>query len=59
MVEDHKYPAVTPADALKFTKPTEGFLCSLSANVYGISFGKFVIRNVQTNDILLNIEPEE
>lgn len=50
---------VTPADVLKFGKPTDGFLCPLSANVYGISFGKFVIRNVLTNEILLNIEPEE
>ncbi|MDR3549122.1 MAG: PDE6D/unc-119 family protein [Candidatus Pacebacteria bacterium] len=59
MAEDHKYPAVTPADVLKYARPTEGFLCPISANVYGISFGKFVIRNVVTNETLLNIEPEE
>ena len=59
MSEDHKYPSITPAEVLKFNNPTESFLCPLDANIYGISFGKFVIRNVQTNDILLNIEPEE
>jgi len=58
MVEEQKYPAVTPADVLKLTKPTDNFLCSVKANVYGISFGKFVIRNAKTNDILLNIEPD-
>ena len=58
MAEDSKS-SVTPADALKFTKPTEKFLCPVTANTYGISFGKFVIRNAKTNDILLSIEPEE
>ena len=59
MVEEHKYPAVTPAEVLKYSKPTPGFLCPVDANVYGISFGKFVIRNAKTNDVLLSIEPEE
>ena len=59
MAEDHKYHPVLPGEVLKFTKPTESFLCPIDANVYGISFGKFCIRNAQTNDILLNIEPED
>ena len=58
-MEEQKHPAITPADVLKYTKPTPGFLCPLSANEYGISFGKFIIRNVQTNQILLDIEPDE
>ena len=58
MAEDSKS-SVTPADALKFTKPTEKFLCPVTANTYGISFGKFAIRNAKTNDVLLSIEPEE
>ena len=58
MVEPHKYPKVTPADVLKFDKPVDSFLCPVNANVYGITFGKFCIRNAKTNDILLNIEPD-
>ncbi len=59
MVEEQKYTAITPAEVLKYTKPTASFLCPLSANEYGISFGKFIIRNVVTNQTLLSIEPEE
>ena len=59
MVEDSKHATITPAEALKLTKPTDTFLCPVTANAYGISFGKFVIRNVQTNQTLLCIEPEE
>ena len=59
MAEEHKYPAVTPEDVLKYTKPTTSFLCPITANLYGISFGKFVIRDVKNNKILLSVEPEE
>ena len=53
------YPTITPADVLKHDKPASGFLCPVDANVYGISFGKFQIRNAETNAVLLSVEPEE
>ena len=59
MAEDKKYPSVTPAEALKYKKPTEKFLCPVDANVYGITFGRFIIRNPMTNDTLLDIQPDE
>ena len=59
MTEDKKYPSVTPGDVLKYSGPTDKFLCPIDANVYGITFGRFIIRNPLTNDILLDIEPEE
>eukprot|EP00826_Nyctotherus_ovalis_P040890 TRINITY_DN4064_c0_g1_i15.p1 TRINITY_DN4064_c0_g1~~TRINITY_DN4064_c0_g1_i15.p1 ORF type:complete len:212 (-),score=58.21 TRINITY_DN4064_c0_g1_i15:138-773(-) len=59
MVEDKKYPAVVPEEVVNYTGPTDSFLCPLDANVYGIVFGRFIIRNPNTNEIYLDIEPEE
>ena len=59
MAEDHKYLSVTPTEVLKYTAPTDKFLCPVDANVYGITFGRFIIRNPNTNDILLDIQPDE
>ena len=34
----------TPDDVLKLSKPTDGFLCPLSANTWGLEFLQFTIR---------------
>lgn len=49
---------VTPDDVLTFTKPTDHFLCPLNANVYGIEFLKFTIRDMETNMQLFDVERE-
>eukprot|EP01113_Clastostelium_recurvatum_P008132 TRINITY_DN13814_c0_g1_i1.p1 TRINITY_DN13814_c0_g1~~TRINITY_DN13814_c0_g1_i1.p1 ORF type:complete len:196 (-),score=34.35 TRINITY_DN13814_c0_g1_i1:29-565(-) len=36
----------TPADILKLKGPTQGFLCPLSANTFGIEFLEFQIRDM-------------
>ena len=59
MVEDKKYPLVTPEEVTKYTGPTTSFLCPIDANTYGIMFGRFIIRDPNTNNIFLDIGPEE
>eukprot|EP00831_Metopus_contortus_P013499 TRINITY_DN1547_c0_g1_i5.p1 TRINITY_DN1547_c0_g1~~TRINITY_DN1547_c0_g1_i5.p1 ORF type:complete len:206 (+),score=31.86 TRINITY_DN1547_c0_g1_i5:169-786(+) len=59
IMEKGKPSAHTPAEVLKFTGPTKEFLCPVTANTYGISFGRFVIRNVKSGQTLLDIEPAE
>jgi len=51
-------PSVTPEEVLQYTQPTEGFLCSLAANTYGIEFYKFTIRDMDTNRVVFDIERE-
>ena len=59
MAEEEKYSVVSPQDVIKLKAPTDHFLCPLSANVYGLVFGKFSVRDMQTNYVLLSIEPKE
>eukprot|EP00758_Cryptobia_borreli_P004853 Tbor_TRINITY_DN4615_c0_g3::TRINITY_DN4615_c0_g3_i1::g.14915::m.14915 len=49
-------PSVTPNDVLTFTGVTDGFLCSLAANTYGIEFLKFTIREMESNKVLFDVE---
>lgn len=46
---------VTPEEVLRFTGPTEGFLCSLLANTYNIEFYRFTIRDMATNKTLFDV----
>ena len=43
---------------MQFTQPTEGFLCRLSANTYGVEFLKFTIRDMESNKVVFDIERE-
>lgn len=49
-------PSVTPQEVLAFSKPTDGFLCSLAANTYGIEFLKFTIREMESNKVVFEVE---
>lgn len=49
---------VSPDDVLRFTKPTDQFLCPLSANIYGIEFLKFTIRDMASNQVIFDVERE-
>ncbi len=57
--EEGKASMISPAEVLKYQKPTPGFLCPISANEFGIRFGKFAVRDATTNEILLAYEPDE
>lgn len=50
--------AITPNDVLALQAPTPSFLCSLSANTYGIEFLKFTIRDMETNHEVFDVERE-
>jgi len=47
--------SVTADDVLTLTKPTEGFLCPLSANTYGIDFLQFTISNYTTKAVIFEV----
>lgn len=46
---------VTPSDVQALTKPTEGFLCPLSANSFGIDFLQFTISDYQTKKVIFEV----
>jgi hypothetical protein len=46
---------VTPEDVTALTKPTDGFLCSLSANTFGIDFLSFSISDYQTKKVIFEV----
>ena len=49
---------ITPEAVLKFDKPLDKFLCTMSANVYNIIFGRFKIRNIDKSMVVLDLAPE-
>ena len=49
------YRAITPDEALELTAPTDGFLCTLSANVYGIDFLEFEIKDYDSGESIFHV----
>lgn len=47
---------ITPNDILKLTKPTEDFLCPISANKCNIEFLAFSISDYETKEVLFDID---
>lgn len=52
-------PKITPEYVLGLTKPTETFLCPLSANTYNIQFLSFRVRDVENGYVLFEISRDE
>lgn len=50
---------ITPEYALALNKPSSGFLCPLSANIYNIQFLSFRVRDVESNYVLFEISRDE
>mmetsp|Transcript_21743 Transcript_21743/g.30728 ORF Transcript_21743/g.30728 Transcript_21743/m.30728 type:complete len:188 (+) Transcript_21743:34-597(+) len=48
-------PNFSPADVLKFDRPTEDFLCPLEANTYGVEFLAFKIREMDTKEVIFEV----
>ena len=44
-----------PTDVLDYTEPTDGYMCPLSANTYGIEFNSFRIRDYETQEQLFEV----
>lgn len=51
--------AMTLEQAENLNQPVNGYLCPLSANIYGIDFIEFKIRDVGTNMVLMEIKKDE
>ncbi|GBG63567.1 hypothetical protein CBR_g38633 [Chara braunii] len=49
---------ITPDYVLKLERPTEGFLCSLADNTYGIEFTEFEIKDSDTGRILFSVKKD-
>lgn len=47
---------VTPEDVMRLIKPTDGFLCTLAANSYGIEFLSFVISDYETKNVIFEVK---
>jgi len=45
----------TPDDVLKLSKPTDGFLCPLSANTWGLEFLQFTISDYETKNVIFEV----
>lgn len=50
-----KAEACTPNDVLKIVAPTKSFLCSLSANTFGIDFLAFKIRDMGSKKVVFEV----
>ncbi|KAJ9468868.1 Protein unc-119 [Diplonema papillatum] len=53
--EELDCPQISPDQVLKFNGPTDGFLCSLSSNRYGIEFKSFTIRDMESGRMLFQV----
>lgn len=47
---------ITPDGVGKLTAPTDGFLCALSDNKYGIEFMQFVISDYESKKVLFSVD---
>lgn len=50
---------ITPEAVSTFTEATDRFLCPLSANVYGIEFVYFKVRDLESGIVLFEVSNEE
>ena len=50
---------VTPESVIAYTSATADFLCPLSANIYGIDFLYFRIRDLDSGAVLVEVQKEE
>ena len=50
---------ITPEYVSSLTEATSQFLCPLSANVYGIEFVYFKVRDLESGTVLFEVSNEE
>ena len=46
---------VTPMDVMALNRPTEGFLCPLTANTYDVEFLNFVVSDYETKKTIFEV----
>ncbi|KAI8783289.1 protein unc-119 B-A [Biomphalaria glabrata] len=50
-----KKDVVTPDDVLRLSKCTDKYLCPPEANIYGIDFTRFKLRDIDSNQVLFEV----
>ena len=50
---------ITPEYVGNLTEATEGFLCPLTANIYGIEFVYFKVRDLESGTVLFEVQNDE
>ncbi|XP_041348631.1 protein unc-119 homolog B-like isoform X2 [Gigantopelta aegis] len=50
-----KKAVITPDDVLRLPRATEKYLCSPEANIYGIDFTRFKLRDMDTKTVLFEV----
>ena len=50
---------ITPEQVVALTEATDRFLCPLSANVYGIEFVYFKVRDLESGTVLFEVSNED
>ncbi|XP_059171915.1 protein unc-119 homolog B-like [Physella acuta] len=50
-----KKDVVTPDDVLRLAKCTDKYLCPPEANIYGIDFTRFKLRDIDSNQVLFEV----
>jgi len=48
-------PSYNPEDVLRLNKPTDGFLCPISANTWGLEFLQFTISDYETKNVIFEV----
>jgi len=51
--------SVKPEDVLALTAPTDGYLCKVSANKYGVDFVYFRVKDADSGEVLFEIRKPE
>ncbi|GAQ82113.1 hypothetical protein KFL_001000350 [Klebsormidium nitens] len=49
---------VAPEQVLALKEPTKGFLCPLSANIYGIDFTEFEVKDCDSGEVVFSIRKD-
>mmetsp|Transcript_8790 Transcript_8790/g.18787 ORF Transcript_8790/g.18787 Transcript_8790/m.18787 type:complete len:186 (+) Transcript_8790:164-721(+) len=50
MPSNQQWERITPEIVLSYQKPTDDYLCPLSANIYGIEFNKFEVKDYDSGE---------
>jgi len=50
-----KKDTITPDDVLRLGRSTENYLCPPEANIYGIDFTRFKLRDIDSNQVLFEV----
>ena len=47
--------STTVSDVMKLTQPSKYFMCKITDNIYGIKFGAFKLRDMESGFVIVDI----